>query len=204
MTTPLPNETAPSRSTFTRGKTVMVMLLGGVLGMIGGTQTWIEARGFDAAHIDTVHLSGQEASPVITAMALVLIAAGAALSIAGRLGRLIIGSISVLSAVMLIVATGNILMDPTAAVASTIAEISGTTASSATVDTVTVTLLPWLTIIGAVVALFGGLLVLIYGQRWALGKTKKYAVSTETDETTTGRLDEIDTWDELSRGEDPT
>ena len=172
--------------------------------MIGGTQTWIEAQGFDAAHIDTVALSGQEASPVITAMALVIIAAGAALSIAGRLGRWIIGSISVLSAIMLMVATGSILTDPAAAVASTIAEISGTTASSATVENVTVTLLPWLTILGGLIALVGGVLVLIYGQSWALGKVKKYTVSTQSEGTSTGRLDEIDTWDELSRGEDPT
>src|SRR5699024_11828120 len=69
------------------------------IALIGSTQTWVTATGFEAAHISHVQLSGQEASPIITAMSLVTIAAGAALSIARNLGRWIIGIVAILSAI---------------------------------------------------------------------------------------------------------
>src|SRR5690625_465461 len=99
MTTPQPPEISTRARGITRGMTVLILLLGGVLALIGSTQTWVTAVGFEAAHIDSVQRSGQEASPVITAMALVTVAAGAALSIARRMGRWLIGIVAVLAAV---------------------------------------------------------------------------------------------------------
>lgn len=205
MTTSQPVETSRPRR-MTRGLTVVIILLGGVIALIGATQTWVNATGFDAAHIDIVQLSGQEASPVITAMALVTIAAGAALSIARNIGRWIIGIVVILAAATMGAAAINVLTDPAGAVALKVAETTGTTGQSgipaAAVD---VTLLPWLTVVGSVIAVVGGIVVLLVGGRWPVGKTKKYDVGPDPQQDTgDGPLDEIDTWDELSRGEDPT
>lgn len=165
------------------------------------------ATGFEAAHVDLVQLSGQEASPVITAMALVSIAAGAALSIARKIGRWIIGVLAILAAVTVGWTTINVIANPLDAVALKIAETTGTTGFDELGAQLDVSALPWLTVAGAVIVLIGGLVVLIVGPRWPVGKTKKYDVGEPQQQQRAdrdGRLDEIDTWDELSRGEDPT
>lgn len=184
--------------------TVLILLLGGVLALIGSTQTWVTAVGFEAAHIDSVQLSGQEASPVITAMALVTVAAGAALSIARRMGRWLIGIVAVLAAVAMAWASIDVVVNPLRAVAQKIAETTGTTATAEITPNIEVTVLPWLTVIGALIGAVGGLMTLTAGRRWPVGKTKKYDVGTQQRHDPDGPLDEIDTWDELSRGEDPT
>lgn len=206
MTTPQPSQTTASPARPSRSMTVLILLAGGVLALIGATQTWVTATGFDAAHIDHVQLSGQEASPVITAMALVTIAAGAALSIARNIGRWIIGIVAITAAATMGWATVNVLTDPSGAVAFKIAETTGTTGQGGVVAAaVDVSVLPWLTLTGAVIAIVGGLFTLIVGVRWPVGKTKKYdAVESPHHNSPDGELDEIDTWDELTRGEDPT
>lgn len=207
MTTPQPSEVTESPVRPTRSMTVLILLLGGVLALIGATQTWVTATGFEAAHIDLVQLSGQEASPVITAMALVSIAAGAALSIARRIGRWIIGILATLAAVTMGWATINVMTNPLSAVALKIAETTGTTGFDEPGAQLEVSALPWLTVAGAVITVLGGLIALIVGRRWPVGKTKKYDVGEQQQPHRAdrdGQLDEIDTWDELSRGEDPT
>lgn len=184
--------------------TVLIMLLGGALALIGSTQIWVTATGFEAAHIQSVQLSGQEASPVITAMALVTIAASAALSIARKIGRWIIGIVAMFGAIMLGWATINVILNPLGAAAPKIAETTGTTSMEDIAATLEVSLLPWLTILGAVIAVFGALIALTFGSRWPVGKTKKYDIGGQKPAKDHGPLDEIDTWDELSRGEDPT
>lgn len=203
MTTPQPVEPSQPRR-ISRGMTVVIILLGGVIALIGATQTWVTATGFEAAHIDQIQLSGQEASPVITAMALVTIAAGAALSIARRVGRWVIGVLVILAGATLGAVTISIQSNPGAAVAQKIAETTGTTGATQLAPVVEVSVLPWLTVLGGLIAVIGGLLTLVAGGRWIVGKTKKYDVAGPAVPDRDGRLDEIDTWDELSRGEDPT
>lgn len=184
--------------------TVLVLLLGGALALIGSTQTWVTATGFEAAHITNVQLSGQEASPVITAMSLVTIAGGAALSIARSVGRWIIGIVAILGSLAIGFTTIQVMVDPLNAAATKIAETTGTTDLADVAAGIEVSLLPWLTVLGAVIALAGGIIALTFGSRWPLGKTKKYDIAQQTPVDHDGQLDEIDTWDELSRGEDPT
>lgn len=204
MTTPQPTDTPQPSKGLNRSMTVLVLLLGGTLALIGSTQTWVTATGFEATHITNVELSGQEASPVITAMSLVTIAAGAALSIARNVGRWIIGGVAILGALAIGTTTINIIFSPLNAAAQKISESTGTTATTDVAGDIEVSLLPWLTVLGAVIVLAGGIIALTYGSRWSLGKTKKYDISGPTPVDHDGQLDEIDTWDELSRGEDPT
>src|SRR5690625_435238 len=206
MTTPQPTEAAAPRTRLSRSITVLIVLLGGVLALIGATQTWVTATGFGATHIDSVQVSGQEASPVITAMALVTIAAGAALSIARTVGRWIIGIVVILAAITLGGVTITIMTNPLDAVALKIAETTGTTGTSQQAAQLELSVLPWLTLVGAVIALAGGIIALVVGRRWPVGKTKKYDIGQQQSHRAAqdNELDEIDTWDELSRGEDPT
>lgn len=184
--------------------TVLVILVGGAVALIGATQTWVSATGFEAAHISNVQLSGQEASPVISAMSLVTVAAGAALSIARNIGRWIIGIVAILGSVAMGWATITVLSSPLDAAAQKIAETTGTTGMEDIAANIEVSMLPWLTILGSAFALLGGIVTLTVGAHWPTSKTKKYDLGDQKQPAPDGQLDEIDTWDELSRGEDPT
>lgn len=204
MTSPQPTETSKPSKGLSRSMTVLVLLLGGTLALIGSTQTWVTTTGFEATHITNVELSGQEASPVITAMSLVTIAASAALSIAQTIGRWIIGCVAILGSLAMGLATISVIFSPLNAAAQKISETTGTTGMGDIYGDIEVSFLPWLTVFGAVVVLVGGIIALTYGSRWPLGKAKKYDMAQPTLVDPDGQLDEIDTWDELSRGEDPT
>src|SRR5699024_2345405 len=115
MTTQQPTEPDKQPKGLNRSVTVLILLLGGVLALIGSTQTWVTATGFEATHIQNVQLSGQEASPVITAMALVTVVAGAALSIARKIGRWGIGILAILATATMGWATVTVLVHPLAA-----------------------------------------------------------------------------------------
>src|SRR5699024_2634777 len=230
MTTPQPTDAPKPARGLNRSMTVLILLLGGAIALIGSTQTWVTAPGFDgrhssagqlvgqgaaprtrasapgfeAAHSSQLQLSGPEASPILTAMSLVTIAAGAALSIARNLGRWIIGIVAILSAIAIGWASLSVWTSPATAVAPKIAETTGTTGMEDIADNIDVSLLPWLTVFGALLVLLGGIVTLIFGSRWPVGKTKKYERADQIAVDHDAQLDEIDTWDELSRGEDPT
>lgn len=204
MTTPQPTEAPKPPKGFTRSVTVLIMLLGGTLALIGSTQTWVTATGFEAAHIANIQLSGQEASPVITAMSLVTIAAAAALSITRKVGRWIVGVVAVLGSFAMGWASIDVLINPLTAASQKIAETTGTTGMADIAANIEVSVFPWLTVIGSAVVFLGGVLAVTVGSRWPIGKTKKYDVGAQKPAQKDGPLDEIDTWDELSRGEDPT
>lgn len=140
-------------------------------------------------------------------MALVTVVAGAALSIARTIGRWVISIVAALATVVMGWAALNVMVNPLGAAAQKIAETTGTSGfDGATATTVEVSLLPWLTIIGSVIGLLGALIALTIGAKWPVDQTKKYEVGVQhpTAQKADGRLDEINTWDELSRDEDPT
>src|SRR5699024_6465025 len=138
--------------------------------LIGSTQTWVTATGFEAAHISHVQLSGQEASPIITAMSLVTIAAGAALSIARNLGRWIIGIVAILSSIAIGWTSLSVWRSPVTAIARQISETAGTTGMEDIADNIDVSLVSWLTVFGEVFVLIGGIVTKIFGSRWPVGK----------------------------------
>src|SRR5699024_5170883 len=126
MTTQQPTEPDKQPKGLSPSVTVLILLLGGVLALIGSTPTWVTATGFDATQIQNVQLSGQEASPLITAMALVTVVAGAALSIARKSGRWVIGIVAIFATVTMGWATSNVILNPLGAATQTIAETTGT------------------------------------------------------------------------------
>src|SRR5699024_5131202 len=145
-----------------------------------------------------------QASPVITAMLLGSISGGAALTIARNIRRWIVGCAAIHAALGFGTTTINALVSPINAAAHKITETTGTPAATNDVEHLEVSLMRWLTVLGAVIIVVGGIVALAYGSRWSLGKTKKYDMNQPPPVRHDGPLDEIDTWDELSRGEDPT
>lgn len=165
------------------------------------TQTWLHvslAAG-EVAQND-LNIPGNKAAVAVSALALVALAGTLALTIAGRIARVVIGIIVLLSAIGTIAVVLTVLGDPAAAAMT---EFGAATGIDARPDNVRTTLFPVVALVGAAVQAVAAVLVLWLGRGWSVRSkydTAKSATPRGEDED----LDDIDSWDSLSRGEDPT
>ncbi|HEX5858118.1 MAG TPA: Trp biosynthesis-associated membrane protein [Microbacterium sp.] len=187
----------------------------GALGIISSTQTWLTVslrEGSDAALL----VPGAAALPVLAPLSLAVLALGGALSIVGLVLRFAFGALTVLIAGVLTWLTGVIVIQrPASAAASTVTEATGITGLGPVaelVDRVTATPWPVVTLVAWVVLLAAGVFVVATARTWK-GTGRRYrrdavpaaeAASSDAPETAATPLDAIDSWDGLSRGEDPT
>ncbi|MFJ5956735.1 Trp biosynthesis-associated membrane protein [Paenarthrobacter sp. NPDC092416] len=193
----VPAATVPPR--WARKPTLVLATVVLALAVFGTTtQTWIDVRlDPNAASSSDLHVQGSKAATAVTALALVALAGGLAASIAGRIARWIIAVILGLSAVGVIAAAAIVLADPLGAAQGAIAAATGISGGEANVAT---TLFPVVAVItGALLAVCA--LVLPFAGRYWKTRTKYDAGRAKRG---TGPVDEIDSWDSLSRGEDPT
>lgn len=205
--------------------TILAVLIGAGLGLAGATQTWytvsIKAT---AGHFTPVVVNGSTAAPALTALSLAGLALALALAIAGRIARYIIGVIGVLLSVCIVLASiGN--PAHTAGVRgaiSTATGIAGDKSVTALIGHATPTLWPAAALVGGVLLGLGALAAVVTGSRWPGGSRRYDAVRfEETDgeagesptnaSATTRRAPaprpgdaQIDDWDDLTRGDDPT
>ncbi|MGP0221502.1 MULTISPECIES: Trp biosynthesis-associated membrane protein [unclassified Paenarthrobacter] len=164
------------------------------------TQTWIEVH-LDPASTasSTLDVPGNKAATAVTALAIVALAGGLAASIAGKIARWIIAAIVVLSGAGIILAAVTVLADPLGAAQGSIAAATGVSGGQAEVAA---TAFPVLAIVAAALLAVCGLLLPIAGRYWKA--RTKYDASSRGAAPTSEPVDEIDSWDRLSRGEDPT
>ncbi|REE03008.1 Trp biosynthesis-associated membrane protein [Citricoccus nitrophenolicus] len=211
-----------------RRTAVLWAIAAGAIILGTGAQTWIESSQISGLPGDSVTTTGNEAAAVVPAMALVGMAAGIALSMARRIGRWITALLLLLAGVATVWSSVQAALDPAAAARTQVSEASGTTADA---GAYAVTVWPWLTLVGGILLLLCGLAVLLFGRRWTTTRRYEAAPATGTATTAAGTmstagstagstaastsgeapdtgdaedLDEIDAWDELSRGQDPT
>lgn len=153
-----------------------------------------------------VAVTGETAAPALAALGLAGLAAGAALSIAGRGFRVVLALLTMLIGGSVVLSGVLASVDPVGSSTSAISAatgIAGRESVAAVVESVAVSVWPAVAIgVGALLAL-SGVLVLATSSRWP-GPSRKYdAVRLEhTDDG--APLDAVDSWDELSRGDDPT
>lgn len=184
-----------------------------------GAQTWIESTGVSGLSTTSVTTTGNQAAAVVPAMGLVGLAAGIALSMARQIGRWVAGVLLVLAGLAAGLSAVFAVVDPAAAARAQVSAASGTTADAASY---VLTVWPWLTLVGGVLLLLCGLAVLVLGRGWSVSRRHESPAATGsataaatgsaagTASTTASGpdaqegLDEIDAWDELSRGQDPT
>lgn len=189
-------------------KSTLVLLIAVLAMAVFGatTQTWLTVHldpqqlGQPGAAQDGLQVQGSKAATTVTALALVALAGGLAASIAGRIARWIITAIVVLAAVGIITAAATVLADPLAAAQGSIAAATGVTGSTAEVS---VTAFPVLAVVAGSLLALGGLLVIPAGRYWKT-RTKYDSAASGSPAAQAGPVDEIDSWDRLSRGDDPT
>ncbi|KRB37881.1 Trp biosynthesis-associated membrane protein [Microbacterium sp. Root180] len=188
---------------------VVALVACGAVIVISATQTWLAVVLDDGAG-HTLEVPGAAAIPVLAPLGLAVLALGGALSIAGLVLRYVFGALTVLIAATLAWLTAAIVFaQPVAAVASTVTEATGITGEAAVAELVaaiTATAWPAVTLVATIVLLAAGVFTLVTARRWK-GSGRRYR--TEDGPTTTAASgsrphDAIDSWDDLSRGEDPT
>ena len=210
---PVPDVTAgnPSRAAGTPAwarKSTLVLLVSVLALAVFGTttQTWISVTldpnqvGQAGSAQTALQVQGSKAATTVTALALVALAGGLAAAIAGRIARWIITAIIVLASAGIVGAAATVLADPLAAAQGSIAAATGVTGSSADVN---VTAFPAIAVVVGILLALGALLIVPAGRYWK-ARTKYDARATGSGGAATGPVDEIDSWDRLSRGDDPT
>ncbi|WP_137843618.1 Trp biosynthesis-associated membrane protein [Microbacterium sp. 2FI] len=198
---------------------VVATLAAGALGVISSTQTWLTVILADGA-ATVIAVPGASAVAVLAPLSLAVLALGGALSIVGRVLRYVFGGLSVLIAGILAWLTAPVVIEaPTSAYAAAVTESTGIAGESAvTLLVAGVTTTPWpaITLVAWGVLFAAGVLTLITARRWR-GSDRRYRTTATVDAGAAGagaaeggrphdaaKDRAIDSWDDLSRGEDPT
>lgn len=178
--------------------TILAGVLIGALTLLTWTQPWFALVLETGQHLT---VAGQVADPGLSALGLASLALAAALSIANRVLRVVLGVIEAAIGVLVAVTAVSALGDPVAASASSLTDataVSGAQSLAALVQSVVPTAWPWLAIAAGALAALVGILVVVTSGRWP-GPTRRY------ESTRAGEPDSaVGAWDSLSDGDDPT
>lgn len=216
--TPSAGHEPPHVPAWARKSTVIgLSVLVAILAFASTTQTWVDAD-VQGAAVRTAHVTvaGSKAATAVTALALVGLAGTLAAAVAGRIGRAVASAVVVLAGLGVTAACVAVIADPRGAADSSIAKATGVSGGPAT------TSLTWLpaaaAVAGALLALCG-ILAIVASRRWptrtkydagnrpprgSRGTAGDNAGGEAADSAGAAPVDEIDGWDRLTRGEDPT
>lgn len=185
---------------------IVGFLLAGAIGVISSTQPWLLVQFSDGAQQDLA-VPGASAIALLAPLSLTALALGGALSIAGVVLRVILGSLGLLVGAVLVMLTGQVVLTvPISAIAGEVAAatgISGEAAVAGLVSAVTLTAWPWIAVVAALVLVGASVTAIVTARQWA-DAGRRYRADTRPARAQTGPLDAIDSWDDLSRGQDPT
>jgi hypothetical protein len=193
-----------------------------VLLLAVGTRTWLTAQVTDplagAGHVD---ISGGRSAPLVPALALVALASGGALTIARRIGQIVVLIALALAGAGAALAAVRVVTDPVTAARPAVAEATGLTTASVTASTASVSMSAWPVVAAVLGALILGVAVLGWTARrgWQVGRRFERD-ATASDGATVAEAGgtpsaprrpedstpaaAADDWDALTRGDDPT
>ncbi|MDY0909799.1 Trp biosynthesis-associated membrane protein [Microbacterium sp. CFBP9034] len=188
---------------------VVLIVACGAIGVISSTQTWLTVVLDDGAERGLA-VPGASAIPVLAPLSLAVLALGGALSIVGLVLRYVFGALTAVIGALLAWLTAQVAFShPTTAVAATVTEATGITgeaAVAALVASITATAWPVVTLVAWIVLLAAGVFAVVTAARWKAGDRRYRTDETATTAHAAGSRppDAIDSWDDLSRGDDPT
>ncbi|MFF3398399.1 TIGR02234 family membrane protein [Streptomyces sp. NPDC002659] len=203
---PQPRAAAASAADSSRRSLAVALLLGAVgatVVLLSSGRIWAEGRAAVGGGTLPLNAEGSDVTGVPTALAIVGLAALVAVFAVRRAGRLLVAALLALSGAGAALASFLGASD-SAALDEKAARTTGDTA--ATVDALTHTAWPYVTVAGSLLILLAGLLALRYGKQWP-AMSGRY----ERDGTPRPRKAAVvdpdrpeDLWKALDRGEDPT
>ncbi len=189
---------------------VLTALGVGAISLISSTQTWLVAVLDDGGQHELA-VTGAAAVPVLAPLSLAVLALGGALSIVGPILRYVFGALTMaIAAVLGLLSAQVAFWSPVSATASTVTTATGITgeeAVAALVASVTATPWPAITLIASVVLLVTGVFILFTARGWGRSGRRYEADSVPSGGVAAPEsrpFDAIDSWDDLSRGTDPT
>ncbi|MEN2740994.1 Trp biosynthesis-associated membrane protein [Microbacterium sp. X-17] len=185
---------------------VLTALLAGVIGIISSTQTWLDVTVTGGAS-DSLTVSGAAAIPVLAPLSLATMALGAALSIVGRVVRYVFGGLMLAIGVTMLILTARVAFGhPVDAVAAAVTTATGISGDAVSGLVVSIASTPWpvLTVLAWLLLLASGVFTLATAHRWR-GTGRRYRTAGAHRAAREGEpLDAVDSWDDLTRGDDPT
>lgn len=188
-----------------RSTAVVAFLLAGAVGIISSTQTWLSVVRADAG--EPILVPGADALALLAPLSLAVLALGAALALVGRALRYVFGTLALLAGALLTWWTAEIVFTaPVSAVAATVTEttgLAGGTAVSDVIASITPTFWPAMALAGWVLLIVASVFTLLTANRWKSGG-KRFRTDATAHSEAEGPVDSIDSWDDLSRGTDPT
>lgn len=195
-----------------RSYAVLAIIAGGALAIISSTQTWLDVT-LDAGATASVTVAGAKAFTLLAPLSLAALALGLALTVVGRTLRYVFGAVAVAIGATLLIGAGRIALehplDAVAAAVTSATGLSGTDAITGLVMAIAGTAWPWLTVVAGVLMALGGAVTLVTSHRWRRSG-RRYrtgavpATGADAGAATSRPHDAIDSWDDLSHGDDPT
>ena len=185
-----------------RSLSVLLLVLTGGLGVISSTQTWLHVSLTTGAEMLSV--AGADAVPVLAPLSLTVLALAGVIALSGRVLRYVFAAVALLVAAALFAVTAPIALDaPVSAVSATVTEATGLEGAQVVEGLVAgIDATAWpvtalgLWILLALTAVF----IAATAHRWRSGG-KRFRTDTRHQ---AGPVDAIESWDDLSRGSDPT
>lgn len=166
------------------------------------TQTWISVDlSQEQLQQHQINIPGNKAAVSVSALAVVALAAALASSIAGKIARVITTVLMFASSVGVIGVVIAIVADPSAAAMSEVGKVTGVIGVS---NNATTTALPIVAAIAAAILALISVIILWQGRLWNTRNKYDSSAASTDGKAATPPVDEIDSWDRLSRGDDPT
>ncbi|MEE1620156.1 Trp biosynthesis-associated membrane protein [Zafaria sp. Z1313] len=199
---------------------VLAAIAGAGLALAGTTQTWIQVLPAAGSVVRApIDVPGSSAAAAVAALAVVSLAGAVAAAIAGRVARIVIAVLLAVAGIGIAASAATVFADPRRAAAGVVGEAAGT----ATVPgDYAVTAWPVLVAVAGACVLAAAVALVVVGRHWNADRKYDPAAAAVPAGTGSGDavdgpqaaepggrsapapLDEIDGWDSLSRGEDPT
>ncbi|MFV0434525.1 MAG: Trp biosynthesis-associated membrane protein [Leucobacter sp.] len=182
-----------------------LLTLGGIAvaggaALIAGSQTWVSFM-LEGTH-SLEQLTGHELNSALSPVAIAIVAAALALTIAGTVFRRVLGGLVFLLGAGLAALSLSVVSAPLGAVSGRLTELTGIVGggSEAALSWIEVSAAGYVSVAAGVLAALLGIVAVVTGGKWAAAG-RRYDSAPQRVDTSGDRISE---WDALSEGHDPS
>lgn len=198
----MPEARGSRRAALSRRSTVVLATLVAALAVFAcSAATWVSATVQTTLEPVTVDVAGSDAAPAVTALGLVAAAGALTTAISGRVLRTVVSVVVVLAGLGALAASVAVLADPAGAAQTAVGEATGMINAGG--DFAVTAWPPLAAAASALVALCGAW-ALVAGRTWTAARRYERSAAEEAPDGAGSGGDEIDSWDALTEGRDPT
>ncbi|GGD38232.1 hypothetical protein GCM10010915_18800 [Microbacterium faecale] len=187
-----------------RPTVVVSILVGGATALIASTQVWART---DVAGV-ALDAAGSDVLALLQPLALATLALSFALALTGSVARLVLSLLAaILGAALVWICTPVAVAPGVATVESVVTDHTGIAGHDAVADLVSgveTTVWPWIAAVSGLIVLVSGIVGAVTGHAWRRRSHRYDAAAGTHSGARSGPLDAVDSWDDLSRGGDPT